>query len=331
MQRSSATKSHVSVRLTGCLLAAAMCTLGLGRGVAVAESASTAARRVDVLLEQMSEALRSRNYEGTLVYLRDNRLEALSLVHRVDQGQVKERLISLSGPVRALTQQPDRVMCVFPDGHPISVARHGRERLLDTEGIDPAALGDHYRVEVLGASRVAGRDTDVVGILPRDALRYGYRFHLDRETHLPLKADLVDASGDSLEQLMFTAISLQSSDAPAPDTGERSVRAAPPTASPGRWRFVDLPPGFQLVMYDSRPQSDGSALEHFMFTDRLSSYSVYIEGGGEDGLSGPASIGAVHAAGRKVSGYQVTAVGEVPSQTVEAAVAGVRLHSDGED
>lgn len=307
-----------------------MCALGLGRGVAVAEPAPAAARRVEVLLEQMSEALRSRNYEGTLVYLRDNRLETLSLVHRVDQGQVKERLISLSGPVRALTQQPDRVMCVFPDGHPISVSRHGREPLLDTDGIDPAALGDHYRVEVLGSSRVAGRDTDVVGILPRDDLRYGYRFHLDRDSHLPLKADLVDASGESLEQLMFTAISLQSSDTTVSGGNGPSLRTAPPTAPPERWQFIARPRGFQLVMYDAREQPDGTTLEHFMFTDRLSSYSVYIEDGAQDGLNGPASIGAVHAVGRKVSGYQVTAVGEVPSRTVETAVAGVRLRSGSE-
>lgn len=331
MQRSSVTKFHASLRLTSCLLAAAMCALGLGRGVAAAEPAPAAARRVEVLLEQMSEALRARNYEGTLVYLRDNRMETLSLVHRVDQGQVKERLISLSGPVRALTQQPDRVMCVFPDGHPISVARQGRARLLDTEGIDPAALVDHYRIEVLGSSRVAGRDTDVVGILPRDDLRYGYRFHLDRDSHLPLKADLVDVSGDPLEQLMFTAISLQSSDTPASGGGEPSLRTAPPTDSPGRWQFVEPPRGFQLVMYDTRQQPDGTMLEHFMFTDRLSSYSLYIESGAQDGLSGPASIGAVHAVGRKVSGYQVTVVGEVPAQTVEAAVSGVRLRSGPED
>ena len=136
------------------------------------------------LLARMADAVRSLNYEGTLVYLHENRLEAMSLQHRIDQGQVQERLISLSGPVRAVVSAHERVMCVLPDGHPISVERGAR--FLDADGIDPAALADHYRVELLGVARVAGRDTDVIGIVPRDALRYGYRFHIDRETALPL-------------------------------------------------------------------------------------------------------------------------------------------------
>jgi sigma-E factor negative regulatory protein RseB len=36
----------------------------------------------------------------------------------------------------------------------------------------------------------------------------------------------------------------------------------------------------------------------------------------------------VHAAGRQLAGYQITAVGEVPAETVQAAVSGARLVAD---
>lgn len=287
-------------------------------------AASAAPQDVSALLSRMADAVRSLDYEGTLVYLHENRLEAMSIQHRVDKGKVHERLISLSGPVRAVVRAQERVMCVLPDGHPISVERSGGGRFLDTEGIDPEALSDHYRVELLGAARIAGRDTDVVGIIPKDALRYGYRFHIDRETALPLKSDLIDQHQEPLEQLMFTSVELHPSDGSVPEEGS-SVRSAPATSPVTRWRFERAPAGFELVMHDEMRQPDGSSIEHFMFTDRLSAYSIYIDQDTDDGLDGVASIGAVHAAGREVGGYQIIAVGEVPMRTVQDAVAGAHL------
>lgn len=288
--------------------------------------ADGALERAGVLLERMASALRSLNYEGTLVYSHENRLESLHLVHRIEQGRIQERLVSMSGPVRAVTRDRDQVMCVLPDGHPISVKRQGVSAgLLNTEGIDPAALGDFYRIEMPGGARVAGRDTEIVGIVPRDPLRYGYRFYLDQATALPLKSDLIDHDGESLEQLMFTSIDI----APIEQDVQilpaaRGLRGAPATRIDGRWRFDDPPVGFQLVKHSTINQPSGAEVEHFLFTDRLSAYSIYIEEDAGDGLSGSTHIGAVHAAGRQVDGFQVTAVGEVPAETVERAVAGAR-------
>jgi sigma-E factor negative regulatory protein RseB len=275
------------------------------------------------LLDRMGTAVHSLNYEGTLVYLVDDRLETLHLVHRVDEGRVQERLVSLSGPVRAVTREHDRVTCVMPDGHPISVKSHAGRNLLRSARIDPRALSDRYRVEIPGAARVAGRDTDVLVIRPLDALRYGYQFYLDRETGLPLKSDLIDHQGGPVEQLLFTGIAFHgTSDAP-PQAPTRTADDALSPPPPGPWRFDAPPRGFALSMHDSLDGPTGTSLEQFVFSDQLSSYSIYIERDTRDGLEGVTRVGAVHAAGRRLGDYQVTAVGEVPQETVEAAVAGV--------
>lgn len=290
--------------------------------------ADAVTQRASELLENMVEALRSLNYEGTLVYSHDNRLESLHLIHRIEQGRVEERLTALNGPVRAVTREHDQVMCVLPDGRPISVKRQAVPGgLLNAEGISPALLGEHYLVEIEGVARVAGRDTEVVGIIPRDALRYGYRFFIDQETALPLKADLIDSDEQSLEQLMFTTIDVGpvGTGAPPEQTTAGGLRAAPAAAIVGPWRFDAPPAGFQLVSHGVMDHPNGAKVEHFLFTDRLSAYSVYIEADTRDGLSGSTHIGAVHAAGRQLDGYQITAVGEVPAETVEAAVSGARL------
>jgi sigma-E factor negative regulatory protein RseB len=279
-----------------------------------------------MLFQRMSTALRSLDYEGTLVYLLDNHLETLHLAHRVDGGQVQERLVSLSGPVRAVTRSHGQVTCTMRDGHPISVKSHSGRWLLRTQPIDPAALAGRYRVELQGSARVAGRETDVVSIGPLDALRYGYRFHLDRETGLPLKSDLIDVDGNPIEQLLFTSVTLdepKASSAPLPDRPEAAADAAPLPATATAWRFDSRPAGFEQTMHDAMQDPSGAPVEHFVFSDRLSSYSVYIELDAEDGLQGVTRVGAAHAAGRRVGGYQITAVGEVPAATVEAAVEGV--------
>lgn len=301
---------------------------GLLALVAAVSSADEGAdERATLMLERMNGALRSLDYEGTLVYLFDNRLETLHLVHRVDAGRVQERLLSLSGPVRAVTRDHGRVTCVRPDGHPISVKSYAGRNLLRSERVDPAALADRYRISLEGEVRVAGRETDVIAIEPRDSLRYGYRFHIDRETGLPLKSDLIDERGEPIEQLMFTSISTQvASGDPGVETAVaqgRSSEADARNAGPSRWRFDGRPAGFDLAMHDVMRDPDGAEVEHFVFSDRLSAYSIYIESGAEDGLAGVTRIGAAHAAGRRIGDYQVTAVGEVPAATVEAAVAGV--------
>lgn len=331
MRHSSAMKSPVSMRMTlwlgGVLYLCGLSPIGLALSSAnEGEEPSVATtQQVGILLERMTEALRSLTYEGILVYLHENRLETLNLLHHVEQGRIQERLVSLSGPVRAVTRERDRVMCVLPDGHPLSVERHGGGHILATDGIHPELLGHYYRSTILGTARIAGRDTDVIGIIPRDHLRYGYRFHIDRETALPLKSDLIDQHEEPLEQLMFTSIVLRPSDGVEPDLVGQPVRNAPVTEASSRWRFNDPPAGFQLVMHDEIKQPDGSVAEHFLFTDRLSAYSIYIEEGTQDGLNGVTNIGAVHAAGGKVDGHQVTAIGEVPVATVEAAIAGAHL------
>jgi len=311
-------------------------SVGIAVGARGADDEPTA--QAARLLERMTTALRTLDYQGTLVYLIDNRLETLYLTHRVAQGRVQERLVSLSGPVRTLDRERDRVTCLLPDAQPLSVARHAALSRSATGPIDPVALAGRYHIEVRGAARVAGRDASVLMIRPRDQLRYGYQFYLDRATGLPLKSDLIDAQGEAIEQLLFTSIDLGSAPSSAvqaaAEPGSEALSAdapqAPPQSPPGptRWRFDGRPPGFELAAHDLMEDGPGAAVEHFVFSDQLSSYSLFIEPGAADGLRGGARIGAVHAAGGLVNGHQVTAVGEVPAVTVAAAVAGLGWAAD---
>jgi len=227
------------------------------------------------------------------------------------------------------------VVCKLSNSRPISVPGHGgvKHELLRGRAIDPSAFSDHYLLHSLGAARVAGRQTDVVGIVPRDELRYGYRFYLDRESGLPLKSDLMGQDSDPIEQIMFTSLQLRSTDEPqgsvpepGTDSPPRDVAARIPDTE--SWTLTNLPAGFALVMYDNWRDASGQDVAHFVLSDGLASVSVYVESDPKEGLDGATRIGAVHAAGTRVSGHQVTVVGEVPSVTVKAVLSGIR-HREG--
>jgi sigma-E factor negative regulatory protein RseB len=181
---------------------------------------------------------------------------------------------------------------------------------------------------------VAGRQTEVVGIIPRDGLRYGYRFYLDRESGLPLKSDLMGQQADPIEQVMFTSLDILPGGRAGPVSADPAPQSPQPVASPLvseslPWQFESLPSGFVPVMHDDWIDSAGQPVEHFVLSDGLASVSVYIESNPTEGLNGATRIGAVHAAGNRVSGHQITVVGEVPSVTVEAVLASIR-HNGGE-
>ena len=307
--------SHLSFLL---LVAAIWCTQATA-------SASTPAEQ----LVRMADALRSLSYEGTIVYLHGNKLETLRIVHRVEKGQIREYLVSLNGPVRTLTREKGSVTCDLSASRSISVQGHGiGNDVLHAWTLDPAALNDHYGVHALGTARVAGRQTDVVGVIPRDGLRYGYRFYLDQESGLPLKTDLMGQQKDPIEQIMFTSLELLPSQGPVPKTEVVLQRRRPdpeglvPESLP--WRFDSLPPGFVPVKHDNWRDAGGQPVEHLVFSDGLASVSVYVESDPQEGLEGGTRIGAVHAAGKRVSDHQITVVGEVPLATVEAVLASVR-------
>jgi sigma-E factor negative regulatory protein RseB len=230
-------------------------------------------------LRRMAAALRQVEYEGTLVYLHDRQLNSLRIAHRIHGGESRESVLALSGPIRALSRTQRGVTCVLPDARAIQVQRSdGSGSLQRGVPADPARLQPHYLLHPLGQSRVAGRTTDVIGIIPRDDFRYGYRFHVDRETSLPLKTELMDTAAQPIEQVMFTDLRLFGAAAapdPAATTGRTeaetsgspnaSAATSPPVAlaeapaTVSDWVFSGLPPGFEVVARSLEPSSDPAA------------------------------------------------------------------------
>ncbi len=61
-------------------------------------------------------------------------------------------------------------------------------------------LSAAYDFISVGRTRIADRLCDVIRVVARDGTRYSFIAWLDAETKLPLRVDLLDRDGETLEQ-----------------------------------------------------------------------------------------------------------------------------------
>jgi sigma-E factor negative regulatory protein RseB len=280
-------------------------------GAAPVAHAETAAQ----LLERMGDAVRTRNYQGTIVYAHDGTLEVMQLVHAATADGERGRLTTVSGAKREVISERDELRLFLPDQRTVLVERgiggRGRGTLPKMLPADITSFAANYRIADLGLSNEAGRGCRRVGITPLDALRYGYQLCLDLLTALPLRTELRSEDGKRIiEQVVFSQI----------DFPERIAESAlKPTSGGSDWTTVArLPEGFVAAPTNDVEASGAPAATHLAFSDGLAAVSVFIEPRGDDGkgLEGAARMGAMNLYGRIVDDHQVTVVGEVPAATV---------------
>jgi len=280
------------------------------------------------LLERMNEAVRMLDYEGRFVVQTDEKMDAMYIVHRMDGGSEKERVVSLTGQPREIIRSDQAVACMVPGrDKPINVGRpaHGRS-LSPLRGVSADQLARSYTLHVLEAGRVAGRDADQILVQPHDDLRYGYRLFIDQDTALPLRSVVLDGMSRVVSQMMFVELKVGGAVTPIERDVSAMQMARAENAEPRpvdrlsapAWIFPDLPPGFQLHVHRRRPATEpGGELEHFIFSDGIATVSVYIQPHvGDNALSGESSLGPAKAVGRVLAGHEIVVVGEVPAKTL---------------
>jgi len=281
-------------------------------------------------LERMNHALTTRNYVGTFTHNHGGRVETLRIIHRVRGRDVSERLVSLDGPGREFIREGNELTCYFPDSRTVLVEQRAPDGPL--LGALPAmGENDSMVYEIRGGERerLLGRRTRVVALQPRDEYRYGYRLWIDEETSMPLKTQLCGASGEVIEQIVFSTIDLpekipDSMFKPQVDASNyrwlRPDRQLVSSTMPALWEAMKLPPGFRMATRSAQTLPGSSEpVAHLVFTDGIASVSVFVEPRKADTApaEGPARVGSSSAFSTVVDGHQVTAVGEVPPNTVE--------------
>jgi sigma-E factor negative regulatory protein RseB len=327
--------THGSERLVALIFAGAL--------AGAAAAGETPAQKVPAAdtpahwLERMNQALTTRNYDGTFSHWHGGRVEMLRIIHRVQDGTVSERLASLDGSGREYVRNGDSLSCYLPDKRTVLVGRPPEESLVGFPAVD-AETASSYDIREVARTRLNRRDTHVIAVSPKDEYRYGYRLWIDDSTAMPLKTQLCDARGHVIEQIVFASLTLAAHIPDAAFKPEVSTRGfrwlrtdSTPTTPPSAlaWTAMRLPPGFKMTGRTAQtlPGSTGP-VDHLVFTDGVASVSVFVEpqAAPADQPTRPeeATVGSSSAFSTVVDGHKITAIGEVPPDTVRFIASQVK-------
>jgi sigma-E factor negative regulatory protein RseB len=318
---------------------------GLGCGAtlawaqALAPAAASAAsgagdRNVSEWLARANDASRHRSYAGTFVVSSNTGAMASARIwHTVDGELQVERVESLTGARRSTFRRNEQVVTFLPESHVVRMER--RESLgLFTNLLKTAdsAIPEFYGARRLGAERVAGFETDLVQLVPRDGLRFGYRIWSERRSGLVVKLQTIDAEGSVLEQSAFSELAMdvpvraeKLSQMMAAPEGWRIERAEVVKTTPEAegWQLKAPVPGFRAISCYKRPIAGLPSAEgtmQWVFSDGLAAVSLFLEpfDARRHTQEGVFASGATQTLTHRVQDWWLTAVGEVPAATLRA-------------
>jgi sigma-E factor negative regulatory protein RseB len=308
--------------------------LGFGWAQAQPASAPRNDRSVSEWLMRMHDASKLRSYVGTFVVSSIGGAMSSARIWHACEGDVQvERVESLSGAPRSVYRRNEQVVTFYPEAHVVRTEK--RESLGVFTNLlksSDSSIPEYYVAKRVGNDRIAGFETDVVQLAPRDNLRFGYRIWSEKKSGLVVKLQTVDTDGNVLEQSAFSELAL---DAPvradkltqmmSATSGWRveSADVVKTTADVEGWQLRTPPAGFKPISCYKRPVGGQPAPEgtmQWVFSDGLAAVSLFVEpyDAKRHTQEGLFASGATQTLTRRIDGWWLTAVGEVPATTLRA-------------
>ena len=314
----------------------------LGFGLALIGAANAAEPDISpvFLIKRMVAATSALNYQGVFVYQRGNQIDSMRILHRLNGDTEVERLISLSGPAREVIRKGNEVRCLFPEDKEGMVEKIQPKDFF-TFGLSSSIeeIDKHYRLQIAGKPRIAGRESIAISIVPEQSDRYAYQLAIDEEYGLLLKSAVYDRNSRVLEQVQFAEISI-GEDIPLSEfepqlsgegyTWHTSQAQHPETNSKQgihRWSARWLPSGFEMRNEMTQQfANEKSPVSHLVYTDGVAMVSIFVEEDSQRSTpsnSDYSSLGAVNAMSVKQDNNLITVVGELPLATLQRIAGSV--------
>ncbi len=280
-------------------------------------------------LQKASQAARELSYKGVFVYQSGSITKSVQLTHMsYGQGEYA-RMVVLDGAPREVLSQGADVVIFSPKNEKMMIEKKRGQNMFPAllpSNMD--AIRISYQAQSGTIERIGGRDAFVITLTPRDQMRYGYRFWVDKEYGLLLKVTTLSEQGEALEQISFNQLTWmdgQNMDwfKPKFDPSKSYVmdQEGPAKANTSEmdWEVSQLPAGYRKVDLVKQPvQGKVAPVTQIIFSDGLASISVFIEplAKGARSKVGHTAVGATNFYALVHDGHQVMVVGEVPEAAV---------------
>jgi len=287
-------------------------------------------------LDRMSAAVATIDYEGTVIRRQNGEAQALKVVHKVIDGVVNEKVITQEGNGLEIIRIGNEVHCILPDKKSVLIEQwNDRSTLFSTLPSSDVSIGSEYDLSLVREERVAGRPAVLLAVRPHDSFRFGHRIWLDRETAFPLRTELVGNDGQLIEQFKFADINLESAVSqqalkPSINLDNFTWYTDPVRGEAAEietnWVCDDLPAGFRVISakHEQLPGAD-TPVTHIVYGDGLATVSVFIAENQDQEIARRSNVGASSSFSFESGNYQITAVGEVPAETVQRIASSMRL------
>lgn len=317
---------------------AGVALLAVGAAAPAGQSSQDSAQ---AWIQRMNKAVVDSNYDGVLRQTFGRRAEVFRIIHRHEDGELVERVIATDGSGYEQKRKGARWAEFRPAQKLVIVQTRHRSfgYIPAINGLDQRS-SRYYDVRDMGPTQLLGREVQVIHIDPRDELRYGYRFWLDRESALPLKLQRTTQDGTVLKEIAFI------SPPSRPKTIADSELMADVDARGFRWLSWDkytpmynpeltrayvvrselLPAGYRPRIFNL-PEEDAAATgprARYIVSDGVSWADVFIAPAGDDEKTSSSAAGPIATYRLRVGDVRVVVVGEMPLATARQIAEAVR-------
>lgn len=299
-------------------------------------SASASADPVSgALLQQMNLASQTLNYELSFVNISKQGVQSLRYRHVRLNNQTIAQLLQLDGPRQEIIQRGNEISYFEPGVDPFTLnGDHIVDSLPTLVYADFKRLAGYYDFIPTGRTRMTERLCDVIRIVARDGTRYSFIAWLDSETKLPMRVDLLDSDGETLEQFRVVTVNVDNKI----DNSMASLakKASPPQLSVPEdsekvnfnWMPGWLPQGMTEVSTTQRrlPAFDG-VMDSRLYSDGLFSFSINVNRAITQGHNQILRNGRRTVSTAIRNNLEITVVGELPAQTAKRISDSIRFRN----
>ncbi|BDH44873.1 sigma-E factor regulatory protein RseB [Salmonella enterica subsp. enterica serovar Choleraesuis] len=308
------------------------CAVSLLAGSLFFSNASAAGFSSEALLQQMNLASQSLNYELAFISINKQGVESLRYRHARQGNKPLAELLQLDGPRREVVQRGNEISYFEPGLEAFTLnGDYIVDSLPSIVYTDFKRLSAYYDFISVGRTRIADRLCEVIRVVARDGTRYSYIVWIDNDSKLPLRIDLLDRDGETLEQ--FRVVSMELGDSVDKQMQTLTQASLPPLlsvpdSSKGKfnWDTSWLPQGFRQISSSSRSlPTINLPVESRLYSDGLFSFSVNVNRSSEATNEQMLRTGRRTVSTEIRDGAEITVVGELPPQTAKRIADSVKF------
>lgn len=278
----------------------------------------------EALLLQMSAASQALDYEIAFISITKQGIDSYRYRHVKSKGVQLGDLLLMDGPRREVVQRGNDISYFETGLQPFTLSGdHIVDSLPELAFGDFAKLAKYYDFIAVGRARAADRTSQVIRVVSRDGTRFSYIIWIDEENKLPLRVDLLDKDGDTLEQFRVISVTVDPAVAEAFNGIDKAnlppVMSVPDSSKAQfSWEPKWLPEGVKEISRSKRTLPNlPTVIESRLYSDGVFSFSINV-----NPSTDAASEQLIRQGRRTVetdvrNGNEITVVGELPPSTAK--------------